>query len=381
MTRKIKFRKSAKAPSATDSPRFFLALAGVWMLCPALAAAAPANPQGIRFHTPDGCADLLAPGVWEPITPPGETFTISLVVDPFDPSTVWLGAGKGFYKSTDCGATWTRRDGGITGLGGDLRNFWSLAADPVDAGTLYVAGGYAPRNLWKTVDGGVNWQPLFPAGSEGNTVFKEVFINNVAMDPTDHRHLTVTVHGECNAPYNPHCMGESFDGGATWRIFRIPFAWVEGGGGYLVDGSTLLMSDPWGSMNVSTDNGATWSDAGSGAQGQTNGPLAKAPDGFFYQPSLFGIVRSADGRSWSHVPGVSGRHVGFTMGGGYLFLSDQWSTTYRMASVSDPTTWATIPPPAPLPADQGSAFISYDPVHRVLYSSNFAGGTWRIVIP
>jgi hypothetical protein len=34
-----------------------------------------------------------------------------------------------------------------------------------------------------------------------------------------------------------------------------------------------------------------------------------------------------------------------------------------------------------LPADQGAPFIDYASVHNMLYSSNFAGGLWRVVLP
>jgi len=29
----------------------------------------------------------------------------------------------------------------------------------------------------------------------------------------------------------------------------------------------------------------------------------------------------------------------------------------------------------------GALFMAYDPVHKLLFSSNFCGGLWRFVVP
>jgi hypothetical protein len=62
-----------------------------------------------------------------------------------------------------------------------------------------------------------------------------------------------------------------------------------------------------------------------------------------------------------------------------MYSSDQWSATYHVASLTDPTKWSSFPPPAALPKDQGAPFLDYDQAHHILYSSNFAGGVWRVV--
>src|SRR6266404_6252586 len=55
------------------------------------------------MHPPVGtCDNLPAPGMWQDVTPPGEsskpavngTVGGAIIVDPFDPRTVWLGTGS-----------------------------------------------------------------------------------------------------------------------------------------------------------------------------------------------------------------------------------------------------------------------------------------------
>jgi hypothetical protein len=70
--------------------------------------------------------------------------------------------------------------------------------------------------------------------------------------------------------------------------------------------------------------------------------------------------------------------VGFVIGDRNMYSADQWSATYHYAPVDNPTSWKPLAPPAALPADQGSLYLAYDSVHHLLYSSNFAGGLWRL---
>src|SRR6185295_18379924 len=64
------------------------------------------------------------------------------------------GNGGGVARSTDGGKTWAR----ITPPDhADLRNFESVAFDPVDPNTMYVGTWHLG---WKTVDGGQNWLPM-----------------------------------------------------------------------------------------------------------------------------------------------------------------------------------------------------------------------------
>jgi photosystem II stability/assembly factor-like uncharacterized protein len=167
------------------------------------------------------------------------TVGAAIIVDPFDPRTVWLGTGgenDEIWRSDDCAATWTRVNTG-PGSVGDNATYggvgdgaqWSMQADPVARGVLYAVSGYGAQSLWKTTDGGYSWSDVL-AGTEYESHAEYRFVNNVSLDPTDHQHLVVSTHGACLPPYAPSCIAETKDGGSSWRVLSAPEGWAEGGG-------------------------------------------------------------------------------------------------------------------------------------------------------
>ena len=93
-------------------------------------------------------------------------------------------------------------------------------------------------------------------------------------------------------------------------------------------------------------------------------------------------MSSADGRTWSLLPGSpnGSYELGLAVGGGHVFMGDRNGLTYNVASDVKPTTWTALPK-SPAGANEGAVFLEYDDAHHVLYSSNFEGGTWRMVTP
>jgi hypothetical protein len=338
-----------------------------------------------------GCSGL--PTAWENVSPvtgtpgdsSGKNFSEAIVVDPFDPETVWLGTGfAGVFKSTNCGGTWARVNTGRNAGPMDNGSHASMAVDPVDRGTLYTVSLFGEWGVWKSTNGGVDWDQITPPGSEVARVTNRMF-DCIAIDPGDHRHLVAGMHGTCEQPYAPTCQAETKDGGATWHLLKTPTPnWEEGAGPWILDGKSWLYggAELW----LTNDSGASWRKVTpAGAWGFAGGEVETHPiphvDGTYYLTSSQGLVRSTDGRTWSRVAGLEKRVVGFATGKGQLFASDQWSSAYYTASNGHPGDWKTIPPPAALPQDQGAPFLDFDATHHVLYSSNYAAGTWRIVVP
>jgi hypothetical protein len=343
-----------------------------------------------------GACDRLSPaGQWEYIWPtapsrtgsnPGDT--TALVADPFDAGTVWVTANKmGVFKSTNCGGTWTHVNTGRNGPQLDQGGLISMAVDPVDKGTMYIAPIYGAGGIWKSTNGGVDWDQLISPTTDAGKVVQYNIYDSVSMDPQDHRHLVVGTHADCMAPYAPACQAESTDAGATWTFLKLPTkGWEEGAGPWVIDAASWLYAGNSG-LWLTTNHGANWKDvtpagamAFQGGEVETHS-LFHAADGTFYLTSLSGIVKSSDAHTWSLIPNSGGRTVGFAMGGGKLFSSDQWSNSYHVASETDPTTWTKLPPPPALDPTQGAPFLAYDAAHHILYSSNFAGGLWRVVTP
>jgi hypothetical protein len=351
------------------------------------------------------CSDLPTAGSWEDITPTrqrGINGTIynaqAFALDPFDSQTVWLGTAlpnqtmddqaSGVYKSTDCGASWTKVDTGTSAADVDRSSLWSMAIDPVAQGTMYVVGAYGALGLFKSIDAGVNWTQLMTQGSDYASHVQGAFVGAVIMDPTNNLHLAVTAHGPCSDPYGSggsSCQAESFDGGMNWNIVPNPdgLGFDENAGSMLFGMDNWLYTDPFASTYRTIDHGATWTKVGPGAQGaeQSHRPYVPASDGNYYLPSDHGIMVSKDqGASWDTIPNTPAGY-GFAIGGGNMYICPEFSLAYHTAALSDLSTWTDLPNPPSRSDGRGSAFMEYDEEHHLLYSSNFEGGLFRMVTP
>ncbi len=109
---------------------------------------------------------------WKPIFDDAGSSTIGdVAVAPYDPKEIWVGTGErnslrsnawgdGVYKSTDGGSSWKH-----VGLK-ETREIGRIAIHPTDSGTVYVAalghlwGPNPERGIYKTTDGGANWERI-----------------------------------------------------------------------------------------------------------------------------------------------------------------------------------------------------------------------------
>jgi hypothetical protein len=348
------------------------------------------------------CDHLPAPGVWENITPPGTsalpavngTVATGIIVDPFDSRRLWLGTGAendDIWRSDNCGSTWTRVNTGAGSVGtsttagvGDGAQ-WSMQADPVNPGVLYAVSGYGGQSLWKTTDGGRTWADIL-VGTEYERHAEYRFVNNVSLDPTDNLHLVISTHGNCSAPYGPSCIGESQDGGRTWRVMSAPEAWFEGGGLILVKGGHWIWCGS--KMMVTKDGGMSWSGnalAGGGSceAEYTIRPFVPASNGKYYLGSRNGVLRSTNGENWEHIPSTSGLLVMIAQGSRKVFVSNQWAPTVKSANLTNDDAWTDLPAPPQFMSgtEPGVGFMAYDDDRGILYASRFSGGVARMVIP
>jgi len=362
-----------------------------------------AGTGGAKAMPPVGkCDDLPPAGMWQDVTPHGHstkaavngTVGAAIIVDPFDPRTVWLGTGgenDEIWRSDDCGATWTQVNTGMGGVG-DGKTFggvgdgaqWSMQADPVEPGVLYAVSGYGAESLWKTVDGGKSWTDVL-AGSEYDSVADYRFVNNVSLDPTDHLHVVVSTHGGCKAPYDPSCIAETKDGGTSWRTLKAPEAWAEGGGLVLVKGGLWVWCGS--SMMVTTDAGESWqpdvlAGGGSCEAEYTIRSFVPAANGKYYLGSRNGVLVSLDGEKWQRAANTSGLMVMIAQGSKQVFAANQWSPKLWVANLESDDTWSDLPAPAQIAqgSDGGIPFLAFDDAHGVLYASMFSGGVARLVV-
>jgi hypothetical protein len=336
-----------------------------------------------------------ATGTWEDITPPdvsldpsfntgaGKNYgTNSFVMNPQDRATIYLGtSAMGVYKTTDCGATWAHINTGANAETMDKGRQWTMVIDPVDPEILYTVSGYGTNGLFKTTNGGVDWQQIL-APDVASVLQYGGFIARIKMDPTDHNHLLVSPHFNCNPPHSASCMIETEDGGTTWKVIENTPPAVEGSGMVMVDRKTWFWAQGFGGLWRTADQGATWTRVAQ-ANGYAYDSLYQSPQGTYYMPAAFNVITSPDGISWSTLAGTSNVDTitgsttkMYTTHGSCVGSSSQPYQPFAYAAVSDPTAWKTLASPM---RTYGGGDLQYDEDHHILYSSACLGGFWRVV--
>jgi len=333
---------------------------------------------------PLACANLAAAGVWEKITPPqvpigaGGVGVPNVVVNPLAPGELYICTDhKGIFKSSDCGASWTKIDTGRNAAALDSGTAWLFVIDPVTPNVIYADSFQGSNNnLFKTTNGGVDWDPLWKPGEAAMKAagYPEL----LAIDPTNHLHLVANFHQNCNAPYSPVCFGETTDGGETWRIVNGPPAlkgWAEDASPIVIDANTFLLGAIFTPLYLTRDDGATWT------QVSGSGGLRMVHDnGWYYDGAAFSIQRSKDLSSWTSLdktPGLVG--FGFVSDGQTLFASSRYKVNYVRSAVADGATWTAFAGPSPLVSqDDGSYSLAIDTSHHILYSANQGSGLFRM---
>jgi hypothetical protein len=340
-------------------------------------------------HTVGKCDHLGAVGQWEEISPPALTkeplYTGAemVIVDPHTAGTVYLTTSKnGLFKSTDCGASFVKQNTGRNGAQLDSGQMWSAAIDPIEPNTLYAITGYGPAGLWKTTNGGVDWDNVLPTdmGMPG-------FVARVNIDPTNHLHILINFHDNCTAGHTPVCFGESKDGGKTWAVLDFPSslknAWGEGTAIIPIDATHWLL-EFW-ELYYTADAGANWKQVDTGGAAAIQGPYFRIPKGTFFLSTANGMITSPDGASWSRVQNSGSGFDAVSGDGKRVFaakgfqppdgLDFMWSASY-----DNPSAWVAMPTPGlPAPLISGANWIDSDVDHHIVYSAILGAGLWRVV--
>ncbi|PPK85650.1 photosystem II stability/assembly factor-like uncharacterized protein [Neolewinella xylanilytica] len=152
----------------------------------------------------------------------------ALVIAPSDPNVIYAGtgehavrgvmtsAGDGVYKSVDGGDTWTH-----IGLE-DSRHISEIIVHPSDPDHLYVAvqgavhGDSEVRGIYRSTDGGANWEKLFYVDATTGAA-------DLSMDPSNPRILYAGMWDHRRYPWQVRSGGpgsgiyKSTDGGDNWE--------------------------------------------------------------------------------------------------------------------------------------------------------------------
>ena len=268
---------------------------------------------------------------WQPIFDSQGSYSIGCVtLDPNNSHVVWVGTGEnnsqrsvsfgdGVYRSRDGGKNWQHM-----GLK-ESEHIGMIAVDPNDSNVVYVAAqgplwnGGGERGLYKTTDGGENWERVLHVSDDTG-------VNEVHLDPRDssviyassyqrrRRVWTLINGGPESAIY------KSTDAGATWRKMTHGIPTADKGRIGLdispVDPDVVYAiieaAEGAGGFFRSTDRGETWQ--------KRSSHMASSPQYYneivcdpmdvdrVYALDTFLQVTNNGGSSFSRVPG-NARHV------------------------------------------------------------------------
>lgn len=202
----------------------------------------------------------------------------AIAVAPSNPNVIYAGggqpeprydvqSGRGVYKSTDGGKTWTS-----LGLA-DTRYIGRIWVSPTDPNVLVVAavghffGPSDARGIYRSTDGGRTWtHPVAPGGFTG--------ANDIAADPQNPRTLFASTWEARQYPWQSYFTEISGPGSGVWRSDDGGAHWRRLSGGGWPSGAlgriSLAASRKGGKLRVyavidSKTNGGLWRSDDGGA--------------------------------------------------------------------------------------------------------------------
>jgi hypothetical protein len=194
-----------------------------------------------------------------------------IAFDPLNPNNIYLAEPEGgLWKTTNHGASWSSlSDNWATSAMG------AVAVDPLNPNVIYAATGDvdAPDGLggigmYKSVDGGLNWQLIANTNDIGSKSLN-ILIDSKSPDSQGKNSLVIYHSGSSG-------VTKSIDAGATWkRVLN------HGGTTSLVMNALntkILVAGFNGGLKRTVDGGATWTTVGTNLPGFGRATVAIGTD-------------------------------------------------------------------------------------------------------
>jgi photosystem II stability/assembly factor-like uncharacterized protein len=357
---------------SADSPPDTQSYAGLrWRLIGPFRGGRSLTAAGVPGHSDTYYFGAVGGGVWKtndsgrtwnPIFDDQPIASIgALAIAPSDPNVIYVGSGEadmrsditfgnGMYKSSDAGKTWRH-----VGLA-DTRQIGRIFVDPRNPNIVLVAalghayGPNAERGVFRSVDGGRNWQKVLFRDENTGAI-------DLAADPDNAQTVFASLWNARRTPWSayPPISGagsgiyKSSDGGLTWKqvtgglpaeeLGRVGLAVAAGTGGQRV--YAILDHPQQGGLYRSDDAGANWervsSDPRIHDRGWYFGTVTVDPRNLnsVFLPNVALYHSSDGGRSFNVLKGAPG-------GDDYHFLWINPQDTRRMILASDQGTVVTV---------------------------------------
>ena len=267
---------------------------------------------------------------FKPIFDKQGTYSIGcLAMDPSNSNVIWagtgennhqraLGYGNGVYKSVDAGKSW--KNMGLK----ESRQIGEILVDPRNSDVVFVAaegsvwGPGNERGLYKTNDGGKNWEKVLE-------ISENTGIANISFEPGNpdviyagaeqrRRHQFTKIGGGPESAFY-----KSTDGGTNWNKLENGIPGVDKGGMEIVVSPVnpnyvyvmFEASNEKGGVFRSTDRGGSFSKMdGYNSSGQYYTELVCDPhdENTLYSMDTWTKVTTDGGKSWKNL-GNNKRHV------------------------------------------------------------------------
>lgn len=345
---------------------------------------APSPSQQPAISAPPRWINISPPQVSTNGNKPPSNFGFqTIAIDPATPSTLYLGTCyQGLWKTTNGAKTWFKVNTGTNGQALNTGRLWSIALDHFHPQTIYAANGYGfGQGVWKSTDGGVDWQQMLPTTS---TVAQRTSgdVGQIVTDPYRTGHLLVTFHSGWNGMKAAAGILESFDGGVSWIIHQPRPTWGGGAFAYFLDNSSTWLVGTQGDGFWRTgDRGRTWTKVARFVRADGPWGIYRATNGIWYAGGLRNILRSADdGRTWKAVGPAVGTGSYYTVigDGHFLYAATAHSfapTHFIYSPESRGRKWSHY---GHQTFADGPFSMAYDRINHIVYSSNWLGGVWKL---
>jgi ligand-binding sensor domain-containing protein len=206
----------------------------------------------------------------------------SIIVDPKQPSTVYLSACSGIYKSVNSGGQFT---GGVgvnksQGIPSTARRTRVLMQDPNNLDTVFAG---TTEGLYRTFDAGKYWV---------QTTNSDVIVNDVYIDPQNSKHVLLAT--------DRRGVLASEDGGDSFVPANKGFSarQITAYSGDAQHAATVYVGvvndKDSGGVFVSHTGGLSWTHLSAGLDGHDVFSLGQAPDGTMLAGTEHGMYRLRD---------------------------------------------------------------------------------------